>query len=218
MVEKLPTVEKEKKKIRRSKKEKDLPPPPPPTPSCESNSMLTTTIVTMAPQQPIMTTPSPEAMMTENEEAMAALLENILASPVPMEQIAVTEVIEEKKKYDINVCPFHACNLTVFESEKNKENYVKCAQSPCGIFTHINDIIPYMTNVYEKLDPIYITLKGNVKCQCNTQASLRVSQSQQNFNRPFYSCRDTKGCRFFQWADVPMTRRSEELQTRFQTK
>ena len=59
---------------------------------------------------------------------------------------------------------------------------------------------------------VYRKLKGEVRCECNNQATLRVSQSAFNSGRPFFSCRNSGGCRFFQWADVGFTRKNEELQ------
>ena len=150
-----------------------------------------------------------QQQIEDGEQAMADLLDSLLTAPVQ------TEVIEEKTSYDLNVCPFHHCNLSVFQGVKNKDHYVKCAFSPCGLFTHSKEVIPYMTTIYNKVNGVYYTMQGNIKCECNNQASLKVSRSTANFNRPYYACRNRRGCRFFQWADVGLTRGNEELQTRY---
>ena len=188
MVERLQPSEKDKKKLKKTKKQ-EAPP---------SLQVLKPTI----PEQ---------QQGDDGEQAMADLLDSLLTG---QPQSIQTEVVEEKPSYNLNVCPFHHCNLTVFQAVKNKDHYVKCAFLPCGLFTHSKDVIPYMTTIYTKVDGGYYTMQGNIKCECNNQASLKVSRSEANFNRPYYACRNRKGCRFFQWADVPLTIGNEELQKR----
>ena len=61
----------------------------------------------------------------------------------------------------------------------------------------------------------YRNFKRTVMCECNSQASLRVSESPSNPGRPFFGCCNKDGCRFFQWADVGFTKKNEKLQKLF---
>lgn len=67
--------------------------------------------------------------------------------------------------------------------------------------------------LYKKLHRVYREeLLGKVKCHCNKQAGLKISQSQINPLRPFYTCRNRGGCPFFQWVDVELTDKNAKLQ------
>lgn len=127
----------------------------------------------------------------------------------------VTTVMDEKK-YDLNICLFHLCNLELFQAMSNMQWYVKCPFSgECGVFTHRNEQNGYMGVLNRKVHDIYRNLKGTVTCECNSQASLTVSKSPQNPGRPSFVSRNKDGCRIFQWADVGFTRKIEGLQKLF---
>ena len=224
LVETMPPVEKEKKKkIKRSKKEE------------ESHSSLkkaetptTTTIPLSVVEEPlplVTTDTFLPSLDFEHEQAMVNLLDEMISGPpntavtthitpppiIPAPRLTFSEV----KQYDINVCPFHQVNLSTFEARSNKKTYVKCQLVPCGLFVGIDEIIPYMNIIHTKIHAVYKKLQGAIKCECNNQASLRVSKSASNFERPYFACRDNDGCRFFQWADVPFTIRTQRLQEKF---
>ena len=78
-----------------------------------------------------------------------------------------------------------------------------------GVFTHRNEQNSYMGVLNRKVYDTYRKLKGTVMCECNNQASLKVSNSPQNPGRPLFACRNKGGCRFFQWADVGFTKKNE---------
>lgn len=69
-----------------------------------------------------------------------------------------------------------------------------------------------MGELNRKVHDVYRKLKGEVRCKCNNQATLKVSKSAFNPGRPFSACRNNGGCRFFQWADVGFTKKNEQLQ------
>lgn len=69
-----------------------------------------------------------------------------------------------------------------------------------------------MSVLNRKVCDEYRKLKGLVMCECNKQASLKVSKSASNEGRPFFACRNNGGCQFFQWADVRFTKKNEQLQ------
>ena len=51
----------------------------------------------------------------------------------------------DEKKYDLNICLFHNCNLELFQAVSNMEWYVKCPFTrECGLFTHRNEQNSYM--------------------------------------------------------------------------
>ena len=89
----------------------------------------------------------------------------------------VTTVMDEKK-YDLNICLFHLSNLELFQAMSNMEWYVKCPFSrECGVFTHRNEQNGYIGVLNRKVHETYRKLKGTVMCECNNQASLKVSNS-----------------------------------------
>ena len=127
-----------------------------------------------------------------------------------------TVTIMDKKNYDLNICLFHLCNLELFQAISNMQWYMKCPFSrECVMFTHRNEQNSYMGVLNRKVHKTYRKLKGTVMCECNNQASLRVSRSAQNPGRPFFACRSKDGCRFFQWADVGFIKKNEQLQQQF---
>ena len=170
----------------------------------------TTTTTNLVSTMPVYTTEGG----TDNTAYVAdEILAEMFPDQFPMVKKTVTLIEEET--YNLKVCPFHNCNLTAFEAESNQETYIKCPMTPCGIFSHTEQAKYYMGNIYKKLHKIYRKKSGVVKCQCNNQATLRISKSENNPGRPYYACRDGGGCRFFQWGDVPFTKKNEELQNKF---
>ena len=127
-----------------------------------------------------------------------------------------TVTVMDEKKYDLNICLFHLRNLELFQALSNMEWYVKCPFSgECGVFAHRNMQNSYMGVLNRKVHDTYRKLNGTVMCECNNQASLKVSNSPQNPGRPFFACRNKGGCRFFQWADVGFNKKNEQLQKLF---
>lgn len=90
----------------------------------------------------------------------------------------VTTVMDEKK-YNLNICLFHLCNLELFQSMSNMQWYVKCPFSgKCVVFTHRNEQNGYMGVLNRKVHDIYRNLKGTVTCECNrtTKTVQRIWQ------------------------------------------
>ena len=127
-----------------------------------------------------------------------------------------TTAIVDEKQYDLNSCLFHPCKLELFQALSNMEWYVKCPFSrECGVFANRTMQNAYMSVLNRRVHDTYRKMNGTVMCECNCQASLKVSESGLNPGRPFFACRNKDGCRFFQWADVRFTKRNEELQKLF---
>ena len=159
--------------------------------------------------------PPPPAQQ-EQEQALANLLDSLITTePIPsigaspILNIEPTVEVVQEKHYDWNVCPFHKCNLIVFEARTDGESYIKCQVSECPIFSHQHSVQYYMINVYEKLHESYLNRSKSLICKCEETVSLRVSKTEANPGRPYFSCGD---CRFFQWADVELSKRNKMKQ------
>ena len=101
-----------------------------------------------------------------------------------------TATIVDEKQYDLNSCLFHPCKLELFQALSNMEWYVKCPFSrECGVFAHRTMQNAYMSVLNRRVHDTYRKLDGTVMCECNCQASLKVSQSPLNPGRPFFTCR-----------------------------
>lgn len=98
-----------------------------------------------------------------------------------------TVTIMDEKQYDLNSCLFHPCKLELFQALSNMEWYLKCPFSQeCGVFAHRNMQNAYMGVLNRKVHNTYRKLSGTIMCECNCQASLKVSQSPLNPGRPFF--------------------------------
>ena len=206
MVNTLPPVNKKPRKKKPKIEVVSLQPPPPPPPSPAQPQPSAIEYLTPPVQQ-------------EQDEAMAKLLDSLItAEPIPSAghlpmannqptQPAV-EVVQEKH-YDWNLCPFHKCNLTAFETRTDGETYIKCPVNQCPIFTHEGSAYYYMTSVYEKLHLSYLKRNESLVFSCEEPLSLRVSKTETNPGRPYFVCKD---CRFFQWADVKLSKRNKKKQ------
>lgn len=76
--------------------------------------------------------------------------------------------VMDEKKYDLDICLFHNCNLELFQAKTNMEWYMKCYFSnECGLFVHRNEQNAYMGALNRKVHDIYRKLKGEVKYECN---------------------------------------------------
>ena len=59
----------------------------------------------------------------------------------------------------------------------------------CGLFCHQDQIATYLKIINEKLHPDY--LKRTLVCDCEEPVVLRISRSQANPNRPYFTCKET---------------------------
>ena len=196
------------KKHKKHKKKENMPPPlPPPPPPPPPPSTL--------PQ--LQTTPdfAPNDLLKEMGFDISPTTTTRTSSNSTVSPTSLTTTMDEKK-YDLNICLFPPINLELFQAISNREWYVKCPFSrECGVFAHRTMQNAYMCVLNRKVHDTYRNLKGTVMCECNSHASLRVSESPSNPGRPFFGCRNRGGCRFFQWADVGFTKKNEELQKLF---
>ena len=107
-------------------------------------------------------------------------------SPVsPMTELAVVA----EKEYDLNICLFHPLKLELFTGQLSKEYFVRCPfWKQCGVFCPRDKQNGYMAVLNKKVHQCYQQDFGQVKCQCNKQTALRISHSQLNSLRPFFTC------------------------------
>ena len=178
------------------------PPPPPPPPPLPSSVDLQTT---------------PDFKPGELFQAMgfdvSPSSSDTMRSPVspvsPMTELAVVA----EKEYDLNICLIHPPKLELFTGQLSKEYFVRCPfWKQCGVFCPRDKQNGYMAVLNKKVHQCYQQDFGQVKCQCNKQTALRISHSQLNPLRPFFTCRNKGGCPFFQWAGVEFTDKNAKLQ------
>ena len=165
--------------------------------------------------QPQMISVSPTAssavdiITSEESDFLNLLMQDISSS----NETKTTTVLMEEKSYDLTVCPFHKCKLTVFESQ-NGDEFIKCQVEQCCLFSSMERFQDYMKTVNEKLHPSYFKI-GELVCKCERPVTLRVSQSEKNPNRPLFGCREKEKedqCGFFQWGNIPLLKKNKNVQ------
>ena len=83
--------------------------------------------------------------------------------------------------------------------------YIRCVDwKLCPFFCQKDDIHAYQQCIRDRVIPKYISFEGGQLPYCRHMdvATLRVSRSEKNPFRPYFTCRRrNEMCRFFQWAD-----------------
>ena len=148
----------------------------------------------------------------EEEETVANVLDDLIRDETIEPHQEPQVAVEQEKKHDLTICPFHRCKLTTFEAWKTKEVYIKCSVDTCCLFTHMSNVIDYMKTINQTVHKSYVNSGCNLKCDCKGPVTVRVSRSEKNPVRPYFGCKDSKGCRFFQWADIQLSLKNEEKQ------
>ena len=147
------------------------------------------------------------------EEALANLLDDFITTdpqtthPQPMPPTTVD------KNHNLNVFPFYKCNLILFEVRTYGSVYIKCQMDQCPIFMHEDSAYHYMSNVCGRLHESYLRRTRILICGCEEAVSLRVSKTEKNPGHPYFICRD-RDCRFFQWADVELSKKNKNKQAK----
>ena len=107
------------------------------------------------------------------------------------------------------LCGFCQSPLTSFTSKKNVE-YVVCSsneeekkkEKKCPFFVKSILLKDYCFALLYSVKKIY--KKNPPFCEHGNTSTLFLSQSKDNFNRPFFKCANGPGydpCSYFQWAD-----------------
>ena len=73
----------------------------------------------------------------------------------------------------------------------------------CPFFCPEESINGYQLCVRDQVIPDYIACEGGKQLNCKHKEvpTLRISRSQKNPFRPYFTCRRKEMCRYFQWAD-----------------
>ena len=192
---------------------------PEPVKQKRKSNKVAAAIVKPQPQpqpQPQMISVSPttssavDIITSEESDFLNLLMQDISSSN---ETKTTTTVLMEEKSYDLTVCPFHKCKLTVFESQ-NGDEFIKCQVEQCCLFSSMERFQDYTKTVNEKLHPSYFKI-GELVCKCEQPVTLRVSQSEKNPNRPLFGCREKDKedqCGFFQWGNIPLLKKNKNVQ------
>ena len=82
--------------------------------------------------------------------------------------------------------------------------YIRCVDwKLCPFFCREDSIHSYQQCITDRVIPDYKVHEGGQLPYCRHMdvATLKVSRSQKNPSRPYFTCRRKEMCRFFQWAD-----------------
>ena len=82
--------------------------------------------------------------------------------------------------------------------------YIRCVDwKLCPFFCHKNSIHSYQECLFNLVIPESKVHEGGQLPYCRHMdvATLKVSRSQKNPFRPYFTCRRKEMCRFFKWAD-----------------
>ena len=158
-----------------------------------------------------------------DEEAEVTLLQEGVSGPPPTEdqetQTALQSLLDELIEPlppppsppalpDCLVCPYHNCHLENRVSQ-NGWNYAKCPMFPCILFCTEEKAPTYMRAVHDQVHSDILKMWKHLLCFCCKPPTLQQSRSDKNPDR-LYLCCSKKKCQFFQWANLPLTRRYKD--------
>ena len=109
---------------------------------------------------------------------------------------------------DYLVCPYHICHLENRVSQ-NGWHYAKCCMYPCLLFCAEEKSPAYMRAVHEQVHSDLLKMWKHLLCFCCKPPTLNQSRSDRNPDR-LYLCCSKKKCKFFHWANLPLTRRYKD--------
>ena len=212
MVTALPPTPTEKK----SKKERKIKikKPPQVDPSSPPRVPSTPTTTTLSPPPPV-PPPPPPPLINMDDLFNGDNILNLLNPPAASYEVQLPPMEQACQSV---VCPMHQTDLTCFQAQTTGDTYIKCQEKKCGLFCHQDQIATYLKIINEKLHPDY--LKRTLVCDCEEPVLLRISRSQANPNRPYFTCKETPEdrCPFFQWADKPLKPKNRKKQRQDTTK
>ena len=201
MVNALPPapLEKKSKKERKLKIKKPSPPPP----------LLLASPPPPPPPPPQTTSPPSSSSSSRVDDLFNGDLLHLFnppASSYPIQLPAMEQVCQPMN------CPVCQTDLVCFQARQTGVEYVKCGNKQCGLFCHQDQLTTYLTIIDQTLHPDY--RKRTLVCDCDEPVLLRISQSQTNPNRPYFTCQETPQdrCTFFQWADKPLKPKNQRKQ------
>ena len=78
----------------------------------------------------------PPTSTVDQEQALANLLDDRISTDPQTTHPQPPPSTTKKKTHNLNVCPFHECNLILFEARTNGNVYIKYQMDQCPIFMH----------------------------------------------------------------------------------
>ena len=120
--------------------------------------------------------------------------------------------MEEMKQVvrELVTCPIHVTNvLKARPTKKSGRVFFTCPEKTCPVFCFENKLRDYCTSLTSKLLPLYKCFTP--LCQCDRPTTLKVSGSEKNPQRPYFSCKSDEQCKFFQWGDEELSDKNFQL-------
>ena len=105
-------------------------------------------------------------------------------------------------------CPIHDMFVERKVSQKGWE-YIKCPYATCPLFARASDMLPYMSTVKSQLREELKQKWNHLVCCRSRSMTLSVSKSEKNPGRLYLRCNKNQ-CKFFQWAEVPLTQKKRD--------
>ena len=142
----------------------------------------------------------PPTQDQETQTALQSLLDELVEPlPPPPSPVALPDYL---------VCPYHICHLENRVSQ-NGWHYAKCCMYPCLLFCAEEKAPSYMRAVHEQVHSDLLRMWKHLLCFCCKPPTLNQSRSDKNPDR-LYLCCSKKKCKFFHWANLPLTRRYKD--------
>ena len=142
----------------------------------------------------------PPTQDQETQTALQSLLDELIEPlPSPPSPVALPDYL---------VCPYHICHLENRVSQ-NGWHYAKCCMYPCLLFCAEEKAPSYMRAVHEQVHSDLLKMWKHLLCFCCKPPTLNQSRSDKNPDR-LYLCCSKKKCKFFHWANLPLTRRYKD--------
>ena len=146
---------------------------------------------------------------TEIEETLKVLQQ--MAPEEDQKQDLIKQAMEAEKAVNPDepppmVCPFH---IELLVNVPNRKGYelLKCPEQPCLISVVGKDQAKnYMKGAYEKIHKDVENRWHELLCACGFPPALRQSCTEKNKDRMYLCCRNKDRCKFFCWADQPLTK------------
>ena len=132
----------------------------------------------------------PPTSTLDQEQALTNLLDDLITADPQATNLQPMPSTTEEKTHNLNVCPFHKCNVILFEARTNENVYIKCQIDQCTIFLHEDSSYYYMSNVCCRLHESHLKRKKILICGCEEAVLLRVRKAEKNPGRPYFVCRD----------------------------
>ena len=142
----------------------------------------------------------PPTQDQETQTALQSLLDELIEPlPPPPSPVALPDYL---------VCPYHICHLENCVSQ-NGWHYAKCCMYPCLLFCAQEKASTYMRAVHEQVHSDLLRMWKHLLCFCCKPPTLNQSRSDKNPDR-LYLCCSKKKCKFFHWANLPLTHRYKD--------